>query len=88
MAQSIHIQPSMPRITQRQIHRDNAPAHTPEDYYRINLTRVFLDHALQQLSARFQDQVFVCYRGLSIIPSHLLENPLDWKDNIMEFCEN
>ena len=30
--------PTMPGIVQTQIHRPNAPAKTPEDYYRINLT--------------------------------------------------
>ena len=88
LAHSIQIEPCMPRLTQRQIYRANAPAQTPEDYYRINLTIVFLDHALQQLNTRFQDQVFVCYKGLSIIPSHLLEHPQDWKDHVMEFCQN
>lgn len=79
LAESINIEPSMPRIVNRQIHRANAPAETPEDYYRINVTRVFLDHALQQLDIRFQDQVYVCYKGLSIILSNLFEHQHDWK---------
>ena len=78
----------MPRIVNRQIHRANAPGETPEDYYRINVTRVFLDHALQELDIRFQDQVYVCYKGLSIISSNLLEHQHDWKNNVAEFCES
>ncbi|EDO42389.1 predicted protein [Nematostella vectensis] len=65
----IGVEPSMPRIVQRQVHRDNSPAQNPEQYYKINLTTKFLDHALQQLDKRFQDEVFVCYKGLSRIPS-------------------
>jgi len=38
LAASLWIQPSMPRVVQRQVHRANAQAATPEAYYRINLT--------------------------------------------------
>ncbi|CAH3163680.1 unnamed protein product, partial [Pocillopora meandrina] len=67
IARQVAVQPEMPRIAQRQMHRNNAPAATPEGYFKINLTRVFLDHVLQQLNTRFQDDVFVCYKGISII---------------------
>ena len=46
LARRVSVQPSMPRIIQRQVHRSNAPATYPEDYYRINLTTDFLNHAL------------------------------------------
>ncbi|XP_068686728.1 52 kDa repressor of the inhibitor of the protein kinase-like [Montipora foliosa] len=42
------VEPSVPRIVQRQVYRPNAPAPTPEDYYKINLTRVFLDHSMDE----------------------------------------
>ena len=62
-------------IINRQIRRANAPAAAPKQYYKINLTRVFLDHAIQQLDIRFKAQVHICYKGLSIIPSFCLDNP-------------
>ena len=86
LARSVSVEPSMPRIVQRQVYRANAPAPTPEDYYKVNLTRVFLDHSLQQLNDRFQDEVYLCYKGLSIIPSVLLVNNLNWRKNVQEFC--
>ena len=86
LIRSVAVEPGMPRLTQRQVYRDNAPAQTSEIFYRINLTRAFLDHALQQLNTRFQDEVYECYKGLSLIPCHLLGNPLDWKTNVQEFC--
>ena len=46
LARRVSVQPNMPRIIHRQVHRNNAPATTPEDYYRINLTTDFLNHAL------------------------------------------
>ena len=57
----------MPRIAQRQVHRLNAPATTPQGYYKRKLTIEFLDHALQQMNIRFQDDIFVCYKGLYVI---------------------
>ena len=74
LARRVSVQPSMPRIIQRQVHRSNAPATNPEDYYRINLTTDFLNHALVHLESRFEDAVFVCYKGFSVIPSILLVN--------------
>ena len=88
LARSVSVEPSMPRIVQRQVYRDNAPAINPEDYYKFNLTRVFLDHSLQQINSRFQDDVLVCYKGLSIIPTVLLENNLVWKKNVQEFVDH
>ena len=88
LGRRLSIQPSMPRILQRQVHRNNAPAPTPEDYYRINLTTDFLTHALVQLDSRFEDDVFVCYKGFSVIPSILLATDPIWKDNVREFCNH
>ena len=88
LARLVSVQPSMPRIIQRQVYRNNAPAPTPEDYYRINLTTDFLNHVLMQLDSRFEDDVFVCYKGFSVIPSILLATDPIWKDNVREFCDH
>ena len=88
LARRVSVQPSMPRIIQRQVYRNNAPALTPEDYYRINLTTNFLNHVLMQLDRRFEDDVFVCYKGFSVIPSILLATDPIWKDNVREFCDH
>ena len=88
LARRVSVQPSMPRIIQRQVYRNNAPALTPEDYYRINLTTDFLNHVLMQLDSRFEDDVFVCYKGFSVIPSILLATDPIWKDNVREFCDH
>ncbi|XP_048576643.1 52 kDa repressor of the inhibitor of the protein kinase-like [Nematostella vectensis] len=69
IARQVDVQPDMPRVAQRQTHRPNAPASNPEDYYKINLTRVFLDHVLEQLDSRFKDDVFICYKELQLLQS-------------------
>lgn len=86
LAASIGVQPSMPRVVPRQLHRANAPAPTPEAYYRINLTTAFLDHCSQHIDRRFQDEVYSCYKGLYITPSVMLDNAASWKANVREFC--
>ena len=74
LAGEIEIEPSQPRTVQRQVHRNNAPSTSPNEYYKINLTRVFLDHALQQLHSRFPREAYTCYKGMSIVPAVLLNN--------------
>ena len=88
LARRVSVQPSMTRIIQRQVHRNNAPAATPEDYYRINMTTDFLNHALMQLDSRFEDDVFVCYKEFSVIPSILLAADPIWKDNVRKFSNH
>ena len=86
LAASIGIQPSMPRVVQRQVHRANAPAATPEEYYKINLTRAFLDHCCQHIDRRFQEEVYSCYKGLYITPAVMLDSAASWKANVLDFC--
>lgn len=50
------IEPSHPRTCQCQTLRANNPATTTKDYYRVNLTRPFLDHSLTQLNSRFRGE--------------------------------
>ena len=87
LAASIGVQPSMPRVVQRQVHRANVPAPTPESHYRINLTTPFLDHCSQHIERRFQDEVYSCYKGPYITPSVMLDNLASWKDNVRQFCD-
>ena len=88
LARSVSVEPSMPRIIHRQVYRNNTPAPTPEDHYRINLTTVFLNHALMQLDSRFEEDVSVCNKGFSVIPSILLATDPIWKDNVRGFCDH
>lgn len=40
-----------------------------------------------QLESRFEDAVFVYYKGFSVIPSILLPTDPIWNDNVKEFCK-
>ncbi|XP_022782315.1 52 kDa repressor of the inhibitor of the protein kinase-like [Stylophora pistillata] len=88
LAASIGVQPSMPRVAVRQVHRANALAADPEVYYRINLTRVFLDHCTQHIDRRFQNEVYSCYKGLYLVPKVMLSSAAVWKARVREFCND
>ena len=48
----------MPRITEKQVHRENTPAATPYDYYdyyRVNVCSPFLEHLTEGIDQRFDE---------------------------------
>ena len=49
LAATIGLDPCKPRIIPVQAHRNNNPSDSIEGHYRVNLSVVFLDHALNQL---------------------------------------
>ena len=49
MAENVGIVPTAPRTTGRQLHRANAPAVDPKEYYRVNVAVPFLDHIISEL---------------------------------------
>lgn len=56
IGQQLHgnqFQLTTPRLSGRQIHRNNPPSSTPEDYYRICLYDEFLSHVVAELEERF-----------------------------------
>ena len=71
LADKLNISVSIPRIASRQVHRyrSNAPADSPESYYRQNIMIPFLDHITMELEERFgpihQNKV----KLLGLIPS-------------------
>lgn len=53
MAKYAKVETGKPRTSGRQMHRANAAADTDQDYYRINVAVVFLDHICNEMSALF-----------------------------------
>ena len=68
-AQELDIVVSTPRITARQVHRENTPADSPEVYYRRNLMIPFLDHITTELERRFGPIHQTKVKLLGLIPS-------------------
>ena len=46
---------SQPRINRRKMHRNNIPASTAEEYYRVTLYNEFISHTATKLQVRFLD---------------------------------
>ena len=63
----------MPRLTSRQCHRANTVTAdtTIESYFRLNITVQFLDHLIQEFTARFSEENKQVVQLLSLIPSIL-----------------
>ena len=67
--EKVEIEPTMPRIVPTQTLRANAPAATPEEYYRINYSVPFLDHMIAQLEQRFSaDKIEILQSGFLLVP--------------------
>ena len=77
------------RISEKLVQRNraNTPADTVEDYYRRNLTILFLDHRLNELEVRFgsgeQETAMQC---LLAVPSILLASKETWTTSFRRFC--
>lgn len=74
LAESQNITVSTPRIAQRQAHRANVPAETPEIYYRRNVMLPFLDHILSEMDTRFNELHKKIVKLLVLVPSVLAQS--------------
>ncbi len=75
MWQSIHVEPSLPRLCGRQRHRENVPALTPVEYYRHTVTIPILDHLISEIQTWFSEHNKTAHLRLNLIPSNLVTKP-------------
>lgn len=71
LGRAIHgdnFQPSQPRAPSRAMHRANAAAETPQQYYKVNVYLPFLDAVISHLDDRFSE---------GILPVLKIQNLLD-----------
>ena len=61
----------MPRLTEKQVHRENTPAPTPYDYYRVNICSPFLEHLIEGIDQRFAKYNLMALRMMGLVPSVL-----------------
>ena len=76
LADELNIPVSTPRTVARQVHHDNAPADSPEVYYRRNLMIPFLNHITSELDNRFGPSHQTKIKLLGHIPSIAASYPL------------
>ena len=88
LAARIMLQPSKPRVIPVQVHRNNNPSQSIEGHYQVNLSTIFIDHALTQLDSRFPTETNIFYQGFSIVPTAMLANPSTWRDSVKQFRQH
>ena len=76
LADKLDIAVAVPRINARQVHRDNIPADSPEEYYRRNLMIPFLDHITTELENRFGPIHQTKVKLLGLVPALATSYPL------------
>ena len=54
VARNVNVDPTLPRVAGRQIHRCNAPADNPEQYYQRNV-----NHIKAELDEQFSGNEFL-----------------------------
>ena len=64
----------MPRNVGRQVHHDNHPATTTEEFFRRTVAIPFLDHLSRELQDRFQN-ADVAKDGLQLVPVNVVQAP-------------
>ena len=65
------------------MHRANARALTPEDYYRVNILIPILDYFIASLTDRFSAHQWLVYNVCGLIPSIIEQKSFDdLKDSI------
>lgn len=55
----------------RHVHRENAPAETAEQHWRVNLFFPFTDYVISEMRRRFPDKVKIQMFGFYLIPKHV-----------------
>ena len=67
----------VPRRCGRQTQHSNIPAETPKEYFRLAIYIPYLDSLLQQFYMRFGDLAKQAIRGLYLIPSYAVREPVN-----------
>ncbi|CAF3927502.1 unnamed protein product [Rotaria sordida] len=67
----------MPRITKRQINRDNIPASSAYDYFKLNIFIPLLDHFLVAIKDRFSEHVKKAAAISCLVPKYIVDKSYD-----------
>ena len=69
MAKLVGIIPGMPHLASRQMHRENAEADTPEDYYRRNVCLPSLDRLILGTDSHFDKYGKTVLLMMGLVPA-------------------
>ena len=74
LADKIGATVSVPRITGRQEHRNNALSVNPESHYRVNVAIPYIAHLLEEMSSRFSEDIRAEAEIFSFVPSAVVKH--------------
>ena len=76
LAALVDVEESAPRLAGRQQHRQNVPATSSAEYYRLNVTVPLLDHMISELDSRFNSESSsVVVEFIPLLPCALYRKP-------------
>ena len=88
LASKVDVAEVKPRVSSRQIHRNNVPSCSTSDYFKKSLTISLIDHLLFEVNNRFSDDALVAYDGLVTIPDKMMSyvsKKIEWKIKFQSF---
>lgn len=76
LCQSVGIEESTPRVTNRQQHRQNLPSSNSSEYFKRTTTIPLLDHLISELSIRFDESSSqFLLQFVNLLPSEIIKHP-------------
>ena len=94
LAKSVGTSPLTPRICSNQTMRANPPSQSTEEYYRITISSLLLDHLISQLDIRFSpNKIEIMKKGFLLVPFYMtgiIQASGDvelWKKEVSVFVE-
>ena len=74
LGKDVDVEPALPRIANRQRHRDNVPAATPVQYFQRSLCIPLMDHLIAQMDTYFSEIQMNVSKLMCLVPEVLVSS--------------
>ena len=74
LGKDVDVEPALPRIANRQRHRDNVPAAAPVQYFQRSLCIPLMDHLIDQLDTYFSEIQMNVSKLMCLVPEVLVSS--------------
>ena len=88
LAESVDVEPTMPRLASRKTHRANAESNSPFQYYLRNVCYPLVDHLINGIDVRFDKYGKTIHLMYGLISSVTAEREVDIKDIIEQYKDD
>ena len=80
LANIVSVKPSTPRTASHQIHRNNTPASSPEEYFKITIVVTLLDTIIMEMEIRFNVLSEKASKPLFLVSSILCNDSINFDE--------